>query len=355
MTRGRGIKRLSRWPAAALLPLLAVVLWGCVKNEFRLEFAVGGKAETSCRLLYYASDPRKGWLMESMAELKDGKGEFTGITRNPTLVYLTAGGRWPVLFIYAERGDRIEIKSDGGEAATWDVGGNKINRRMSEWRKSAASALAEWARGSESGRLAVNKAVTAYVGSHTDDPVSALLLLLYYDRGLDEMGYASCMKKLTGKAAEGNWKELVSRNDMAAEYAEKLPERIVLNTVATGCDTIDFGRVPTLLYFSKASIEGYRSNLPILREAAAAADSSRRVVANILLEPDSLMRWQNARHDSLRNVVEGWVPMGVSDTQMQKLGVRRLPFVIVTDTRRRIVYRGDDLRKGLGEFKKLTK
>lgn len=329
-----------------LLLLLILPLGGCVKNEFTVEFEIAGDVNDTYTLTYYASDSKKGFLIETAATLHQGKAQVKCITRNPSLVYLMSGGRI-LTFFYVERGDKILITGTDRNPTGWDIGGNKINEQLSEWRMSHKDQL-QFGKSPES----VNNAVADYVTKNSDSPVATLLLLEYYDRRVDEDGFVKLWKKLKGDATDGKWQQLVSRSDMLEDVSElKMPRQIVLNTVATGCDTIVPARVATLLYFYQPERYQRDPNLKKLRQLSKeTGDSSRRVIASISFDTDSMSRWQSARTDSLRGIVEGWMPLGISDPIARELGVRRVPYVIVIKGGKAI-YRGDDLEKAIKIFR----
>lgn len=335
--------------------IVSLCLTGCIKNRFTIEVKLADNVNKTFTTLHYASDSKKGWVLETAVQVVNGQGKAELQTRNPSIVYIFNGTNTPVTFFYAERGDKIEITGKGQNPALWDISGNKINDQLTEWRKANSALLSKIRPGDKPAAEALNKAVEKYVLANSDNPVATLLLLEYFDRRTDESGFRKCWSKLHGKAKDGEWLDVVSRNDMLnIADSDALPKMLVLNTVETGCDTIRFGSVPVLLNFSRSNIESYRDDIKELRLVASeSGDSASRVIANISLEPDSLMRWQNARSDSLSNVVQGWTPLGISDSQLHALGVTRIPYLIVVDGKGKVIYRGDDTKKAVQEFKKL--
>lgn len=338
-----------------LVAVMAYLSTSCTKNEFYLEFSLPAAVNEAYTVVYYASDPKKGWIIDGVVAVQSGKAELKCITRNPTLVYiLDKHGRVGAV-AYAERGDRINISGDNSDPLTWKLSGNKITDALSEWRLSNRQAISDVNSGNP---RKVNKAVTDYVSKNEDNPVSTLLLLLYYDRGADEAGFMKTWKLLKGKASDGKWSDLVARADMleGASIPDDLPGKIVLNTIATGCDTIVPGRVPTLFYFSAAGLPGYREDIKVIsRLSREFSDSSKRVIANVSFEADSSARWHSWRGDSLTAAVQGWVPLGLSDVLIRDLGVRKVPSFIIIDRKGKAVYRGDDSRKADEVMRSLLK
>lgn len=343
MTRHAGI-------FVMLMLAVASMLTGCVKNEFEVEFMLSGDVNSTYTLVYYASDSKKGWVVEQVVPVQKGVARMTGVTRNPALVYVMAtGNRNLRVAFYAERGDRIKIEGKGSDPASWTITGNHITEELSAWRAAHIKDV--------NVPNALNRGVTDYVTAHPDDPVSALLLLTVYDRRADEDGFVKAWSLLKGDAAEPEWRELVSRADMTgAEVGYEIPKRIVLNTIETGCDTITPGRVPVLMYFTRNNVDSHKEDIKKIRRLSEeTGDSSGRVIAEISFEPDSAARWYGSMRDSLRNVVRGWMPLGVSDAQARKLGVSRVPYVIVLDRRGKAVYRGDDLEAAAARMRALVK
>lgn len=330
----------------ALIFGLLLLAGGCVKNEFTVEFSLPAKCERACILLYYASDSQKGWIVETAAAVHGGKAEVKGATRNPTLVYLLDGMGQPMVIFYAERGDKIKVESSDENPLKWHIGGNKINDALSDWRISNLSAL-------ESGDYAkVNTAVAKYVKENSDNPVSTLLLLCYYNRRFDEAGFDALWKQLKGEAKEGKWIELPGRADVIEEHQQsKMPKSIVLNTLS-GNKTVSMGRVPVLLYFSKSDIISYQEDIRMLRALSREySDSAQRVICNISFEPDSLAHAYTARNDSLSKAVNAWMPLGISDNLAKNFGVGAIPYFIVVDAKGKKVYAGAEINDAFQSFK----
>ncbi len=338
-----------------VLVMVSVCLTGCIKNEFKVKFEVGADVNRTYTLLYYASDRSKGWVVENVVNLQKGAGEVLGKTVNPCLVYLfESGSRTPQAIFYVERGDNISITGKGGDPTGWTVNGNKLTDKLTEWRLANRSIIEAARRSGVDGTRKLNATVARYVGENMESPVSTLLMLLYFDRRADEALFRKTWSILKWDATESKWVELVSRSDMLSDVPkeDKMPGRIVLNTIATGCDTIHPGRVPTILYFTKGNVQSYDIDIDTLRRLTREfADSSRRVIADISFEPDSSARWFAARWDSVKNAVRGWMPLGVSDPQARAMGVERVPYVIVVERGGKVIYRGDDMSDAAEKFR----
>lgn len=352
-----GHRALSLHYAISLLLLLTVILSSCSKNEFDVKFELTPSADGTYRAIYYASDPKKGWIVENVVNIQQGKAHLTGMVYNPCIVYLCrTSNAAQGLYLYVERGDDFTISGDGSDPAAWHVDGNKLTRQLDEWRAENRDVIVKARSGREADIAPLCRAVESFVSSHPDDPAAAIILMAYYDRGYDPGRFSALMKSLRDDAADRKWIDMMARNDMPADEPAipAIPKSLVFATVATGCDTITPGHLPTLLYFGKASLQPYRDDIAKLRQLSrSSGDSASRIIANVSFEPDSMTRWHSVNVDSLQASVQAWVPLGLSDSQIKQLGVRRIPYLIVIDRKAKAVYSGTDTDRAIETFRSL--
>ena len=352
-----GYRSLSLHYAISLLLFLTVILSSCSKNEFDIKFELNPSADGTYRAIYYASDPKKGWIVENVVNIQQGKAHLTGMVYNPCIVYLCrTSNAAQGLYLYVERGDDFTISGDGSDPAAWHVDGNKLTRQLDEWRAENRDVIVKARSGREADIAPLCRAVDSFVTSHPDDPAAAIILMAYYDRGYDPGRFSALMKSLRDDAADRKWIDMMARNDMPADEPAipAIPKSLVFATVATGCDTITPGHLPTLLYFGKASLQPYRDDIAKLRQLSrSSGDSASRIIANVSFEPDSMTRWHSVNVDSLQASVQAWVPLGLSDSQIKQLGVRRIPYLIVIDRKAKAVYSGTDTDRAIETFRSL--
>ena len=340
-----------------LLLFLTVILSSCSKNEFDVKFELNPSADGTYRAIYYASDPKKGWIVENVVNIQQGKAHLTGMVYNPCIVYLCrTSNAAQGLYLYVERGDDFTISGDGSDPAAWHVDGNKLTRQLDEWRAGNRDVIVKARSGREADIAPLCRAVDSFVTSHPDDPAAAIILMAYYDRVYDPGRFSALMKSLRDDAADRKWIDMMARNDMPADEPAipAIPKSLVFATVATGCDTITPGHLPTLLYFGKASLQPYRDDIAKLRQLSrSSGDSASRIIANVSFEPDSMTRWHSVNVDSLQASVQAWVPLGLSDSQIKQLGVRRIPYLIVIDRKAKAIYSGTDTDRAIETFRSL--
>lgn len=347
------MKRLS-----FILLSITLLFCACTKNEVKLSFSLDGVPQETLKLDYYASDKKKGWVVEEFVNVQQGNAQTILRTVNPTLVYLapSAGSSSTVVF-YAERGDEITISGKGSDPLFYKISGNDVTDDLTVWRLSATKAIAEAAADPAKGAAALNKLVADYVKANPENPASTILLLCYYNRRADEQGFEKTRKLLQGDALDPTWSSLVARADMVDDspLPTKLPASMLLKT-PNGCDTLHTGKVPSILYFYRDNAPSRTDDLKTLRKLSEDyKDSASRIICDISFEPDSSSRVFKMRSDSLRKAVRAWMPLGPSDSIARSLGVRRTPMLIVADRKGTIRYRGDDMSRASSTFRSLLK
>lgn len=343
------ITRLRNIPAL----LLAIVLLGsCTRNEFKVNFELSNGEAGSYSLSWYASDSRQGWFMETVVPLHGGKGEAVCMTRNPALVYIYQGGTLSKAVFYAERGDKIVITGSDPAPVSWNISGNEINEKLSEWRLANREAL------SNGDYKKINTAVADFVAKNNSSPVATILLLEYFDRRMDETGFLASWKKLSGEASEEKWSELCGRSDVIFYDPRNpaVPSSLIVRKPRAHYDTLVFKGKPSLLFFYRTSDKGRPEGISMLRDLSRQwKDSASRILCSVSFDSDSISWMTRLREDSLSGVVRGWNPVAELREEYVKMGVARTPYYIVTDRNGKFLYRGDETSKAKEAFEKEMK
>ncbi|MDE6741098.1 MAG: hypothetical protein K2J58_02080 [Muribaculaceae bacterium] len=338
--------------------LLALMLGGCVKNEFKVDFEFPKDHIGNYLMTYYAWDSRGGRWMEHTASIQEGMATADGITRLPTLVYISdASQNGNSMVIYVERGDKIRISGDGRDMASWTVTGNKLSERWSEWRKTSYP--------KKDDVKAMHKSIEEYVKKNPKDELSSILLLTEWNRREDPSGFVSLWNSIDKTARSQQLIEMSGASDLLGvefittaegnlEYAKdpKL-KSVVVRSLYNGLDSLVFSK-PSILFFYYDINSARREAVDSLKMLTKAyPDSAKRIMADIYVDSDS-STWANAiRRDSLKGVVRAWQPHGVADEDMVKMGVTRLPWFIVKDKTAKETYAGSELKDAVAAFRRL--
>lgn len=328
---------------------LICVLTACKKNEFNLDFNLAENISENYDVIYYATDKEGGLTIQAMASVMKGRCQLKGVTRLPTLLYISSRKSKLPLVVYAEKGDLISITGDNDAPFSWKVEGNKINEELSNWREQNSEKLLK-AQPSE-----VNNAIKDFIEENPSDVISLILLLCYYDRNENEKEYAMLLNRLSEVSEKDEWISMSARADQLTLTASS-PARIetmIMRSFQGGSDTISFnGDFPGFILFWQSDAKN-RSELidslkVVLKEYP---DSSKRIIADINLDSDSII-WRNSlRRDSVKNILRLWAPAGLADEALAKLKVNSIPFYIVFDKQGTQAYRGSDFSEARKSFR----
>lgn len=336
-----------------LAPML--LMMGACKPEFTVDFELSKDVDTHCRLVYYASSKKQGVIMEPVVDISAGKGKLIAPTKYPSIVYVfSTSASTPSAIFYVRRGDHIKISGDGTNPMDWEIKGNSLSEKWSEWRLANKPALI-------SGGKELNRSISDYVTKNPDSQLSTALLILQYSRRDDEEGFLKLFKSLKPGATS-------DRELMAALAVADMPggefdsggnlSKMVLSAPSGDADTLFFNKgKASLLIFRDNKNREYLSEekdslKTLLKEFP---DSSSRMIARIYLDPDSMTWIKSVKSDSLRNIAVGWMPHGVADSTAMAVGVKRTPYYIVADGKGKQVYRGSDLKKSIEIFRKTAR
>lgn len=333
----------------AVVCLLTAVTAGCARNEFTISFDLPAEVNDTYRFIYHASSSHRSFMIETVAAINKGKGEVKCMTKNPCIVYLFSSSSLPRLMFWVERGDKIKIKGSGRDPMEWEVKGNKISEEWSRWRLDHLKAL-------KSGNASeINKAVSSFVKQNLDNQLSALLLLTYYNRRADEEGFSKLWKELGKDAKADEMAEIVARSDSPEREDEisklghivgrKVP--VAGDTTGESNDTLlPLSAKATLLYFHTTESSGRDEAFDTLRSLAKRyPDRKNVIIAAVGVDNDSAT-WVNvARRDTLPGVHRIWMPGGIASRTLQKIGLRRADYFIVTDGRGKRIYGGSEAKK----------
>ena len=331
---------------------LILLFAGCSKNEFFLNFSLPDDISENFDAIYYATDKKGGLTIQAVASVMKGQCELRGVTRLPTLVYLTSKKSKIPLVVYVEKGNKILITGENIDPLSWKVEGNEINEKLTSWRTENLNTL------QANNPREINKKVAQFIESDFSDPVALILLLCYYDRSLDENEYGNLWKSLSDIEDKEDWIKIAARADQMALTAPH-PARIeslALRSLNGGTDTLYFnGENPGILIFWQNDVKNRNEMIDTLKTLVKEfSDSSSRVIADINLDPDSIV-WKNTvKRDSVKNVARLWAPTGLADKDVMKLKIGSLPYFIVLNKKGQQTYRGSDFNLAMKEFRKMT-
>lgn len=340
-----------------VLLLFATLFSGCRKSNFKIDFALDPDVWGNYQLAYYASDKKRGMWVNTTVPLQNGKFNLTGITVNPTLVYLSNGASSDLCF-YVEAGDKITITGNSSDPKTWKITGNKLNEEWSAWRTEAAKKPVE----------NLPDLVAEYVNKNPESQLSPLLLLTSFPRSERPEEFVKLWNSLADKEEAIRFAEIAGTPDFGAGSPFDMnangqlrfnPSRrdirsLALRRVGGHGDTLRWNPgVPAILYFYRRNSESHSEIIDTLKNLRKfRPDSLKAAIATISMDADS-MKWRSAvTFDSVPKATDSWMPLGPNDSRARQLGVARTPYFIVIGKGGKQLYRGADCKKAAKSFRK---
>ncbi len=152
-----------------------LLLWSCTDNEqFRVNGVIEGKPSINLRVSYYAD----GAYHTLVTAAREGKFEFYGSSKQPTVVEITDYDYRPLVRLYASNGETFDIELDRARPLAAKISGNETTDRWSKFLREHESALT-------SSPAEANTAIAEYVSANPTDIVSTLLMVTAYDNRTD--------------------------------------------------------------------------------------------------------------------------------------------------------------------------
>lgn len=334
-----------------LILLLVTILFGsCKKNEVKLTFQLNGGVTMPCRILYYASDKKKGFIRETMADIRGGAAEIVLPERNPSLFYLFEPSKqFPAAIFYAERGDELTVTGTGDNIAEWRISGNKVSEELSEWRIKNTAVL------KKNDPTEINAAVKEYVEKHTDSMAALIILYFYYNRRDNETEFFNLQSKFNKKVLDNEeFMNALSTPDIMTGLVDKprIPAQLVMRGKSGGLDTVRLTSGKGTLLVFKGNVSGVNeiteSSLKSLSEK-----TEGKTIAEIWADTDSLAWRRHVETDTVTTIKRLWMPLGVVDNTALSLGIRRIPYYIVVDPKGNEIYRGDSSSEAVKQFENI--
>lgn len=320
--------------------MVVLALGACTKNEVKLTFSLPADVTSAVRLAYYASGANGGMMRETAVEVREGKGEAVLPERYPSLLYLfSPSDRQPAAVAYIERGDKLTVSGADADVFSWEIKGSEINEALTQWRLDNLELIRR------RDKEGLDKAVAAYVEKYPDSPAAAIILYLYYDRRDKGKEFSALQGKLGDKLLEN--KDLMSALSEADLMAglpleASVPQQIILMGEDKFADTLQLRGGSGKLLIFQASVQPGKDALEMdsLRKWIAA--KGKDVAVEIFTDSDSVAWERHLRKDTIPGLRRMWMPLGTADSLAISLGVRRIPYFILLDSKGRETYRGSD-------------
>lgn len=302
-----------------LVIIMALLLAACTDNEqFRVNGVIEGKPTLNLRIGYYAD----GAYQTQITAAREGKFEFFGSSKQPTLVEIFDYDYRPLARLYASNGETFEIELNRDKPLDARITGNDVTERWSKFLRENQSVL----KGEPD---SANAVIARYVASHPADIVSTLLMVTAYDASKDAAAADSVLSLI----------ELQARPSALTESFNYMLQRLVTDEAADTiapfryADRVDSVKIfdpankaLNLLVFATGDKFRDDSIVPVLGNIA-----KRKNIQILEIDLEPYTNTLKGRSDTLAWKV-GRVPGGLAGAGIEHLGIPSQPYFIVTDS-----------------------
>lgn len=300
---------------------LAMLLASCGHSDrFVIEGQFEGEAPQSVRALFFA----EGALQNVPVTVNEGKFRIEGRSELPVIIDIYLPDRMRVATVVAQNGETLEVKLNKDKPFSFSIKGDDTSEALSAWVKESSSIL------TSADPLAINEAVEKYVGTNSDNLLSTVLLLSYYDSSIDPVGAAALFDRIAPQARPSHlidgYSEMVGT--MKAAIESSLTQPISYYVGRDSANIMEASSNPyTLLAVTSANL-GRDSIISILRECAAKPSLK---VLELSIDGDSTV-WRHSIAPDSAAWAQGWLPGGPMSAGIEQLALPRLPYFILVDS-----------------------
>lgn len=336
---------MNRYISFVLL-CFTLLLGACSKNELSLSGQFSDSSSRTMRIVYRAASGSGAFLIDNPVPVSQGVFSLKVVTRYPTVLWVLATDGSLLMPIYAEKGDDLTLAGKSEDPYTWQVKGNEVAEAYCSWVKANANVL------KTNDSHQINTAVAKAVKANPDSRFAAFLLFTRFVRNGFESEFDTLRKLL--KLDEDDLKEIEDATMLSPmPYTRK--ENAILTDISlpTATDTLykmsPSASKKTMLYFWRDSFGRVHSEAnKLIKELAS--DTCIQIF-NIYMDTDTARWHRSVRTDSvMRHTVSLWALGGEACPVIADMGVPRVPFIIVADSKGKQLYRGtnmDKVRKAL--------
>lgn len=311
---------------------LAVVSACGSSDDFRVLGSVENLGTQNLRVAYRTDKAVKSFTTTAI----DGQFSFTGESPQETLVEIFTTDRAPLGYVVVKNGQTVKAHFDRDNRYDVTLKGNGVSSDLAEFMRDNADVLAD---GSDD---EVNALVAGYVGDHTDNMVSTVLMLTQFRSEGHEVEADSLLEMIDPKARPGYLCDAV-RASLAERLRYDMSTPVVPFDLYTSADTLmafnPNGSAVSLLVFTSKGADRSDALVGAMRRLYEEYKSSEVRVVDISLEADTAL-WHAAIAADTARWVQAWIPGGVAAPGVELLRIPRTPYCVVADSVGSQIYRG---------------
>ena len=306
------------------------------KTEFIIEGSIKGVDSQSVTLTYYTN----GGLKHNTISAVEGRFQFAGESLTPTMAVLSVapnGDR--IATIVVKNGDKVSINADLDNPLAPQIKGNQESEKIARWTAENAEAI------QSKQPEKINGAIKDYVTKHRSELSATAILTSYY---LTD-GYESIADSLLSILnAEVRRPEMIQGfNNVIADFiGAQVSGPVPFMSLYSSSDSMininPLRHTTTLLCFLDNDRQARDSVVKHLSALDSTYTLRQLMQAEISIAVDSAS-WRTSLGRDTVKWAQTWVQGSVVSIPIRKLGIRRVPYFIATDSTGHSIYRGTSI------------
>lgn len=340
-TASETYRRFRSAASRAALWILALVAGMAVAScgndgTFRLNGKINNFGTGNLRVVYYAD----GAVQSVVAPAIDGKFSMSGRLQRPVMARIYTGNGVIVGRFAARPGETVNAEFDAADPTVMKFDGNDDSRRLAEFIGANAASVRD------GNTAALNSAIADYVANNSKRLVSGILLADYFDLRGHEAQAHELIESLSDEVAAAA--SLHGLSDLTRTLAipadSLLLEPFTLFTDKGSRTEINPQSRPlTMLMFTDNASRPADSIETLTGELSAMEKNRLLQMVDISCDPDTAAWLESVRNlhsgDSAK-VTRGWTPAPFNIMGLEDIAVATVPWFVVADSTRRIIYKG---------------
>lgn len=310
-------------------------------DDFRVLGTVENLGTQNLRVVYRTDKGVESFTTTAI----DGQFSFTGQSPKETLVEVFTTDRAPLGYVVIKNGQTVKARFNRDNRYDMTLKGNGVSSDLAGFMRDNAGVLSS---GSDE---EVNGLVAEYVGDHTGDMVSTVLLLTQFRAGGHEAEADSLFDLIDHEARPGYLCDAV-RGAINERLRYDLSTPVVPFDMFTSADTLmSFNpqdAAVSMLVFTSRESERDREFVGAVGDIYRKHKGEPEVcLVDISLSTDTAAWHASVAGDSAR-WVQAWVPGGVAAPGVSLLRIPRTPYYVVADSAGTQIYRGPSMDEAAG-------
>lgn len=309
----------------------AAAVWGCGHGDrFTVKGEVSGKPSMNLRIVYYTD----GKVVTGVTAARDGSFTFDGHAPENALVEIYDNDYRLLGRLVARDGDDVQAVLDRDNRYAISLKGNDISEQWAEFLNSNADAL-------EAGKG--EHAIADYVSAHRDTPLSALLVVTEWNTSGHGAVSADSLLSLINPECRASGM-IAGYDAILARVSSSTSHTRIVNIpyLASGNVHKMFRPRDSRLSLIAVSNSGSERDSIVaqLRRLSPHQGRNHLGIIDLSVDPDTLA-WHRAVMNDSATWAQGWVAGAISGQALQRLGLPRVPYFIVTDSLGEQLWRGE--------------